>query len=290
MLRPLFEAVIPSLKSAIEAADRRDLQDTIYRRLNDGYTTASRKALDELYEGSGRERPGFHLQAKWKQKALQDQAKAMSSSLSQTVANEEARLRAKGLPEAEVKAKLAEFYRYKTVQLNEIIKAEVGMQAQVDQLVHSGAVNPSKDRVMYLVGPHTCPWCQMIFEGNPWTVNEATNYGAKIHPNCRDHWDQHWSTEKAVTDTMRQRVRDGTLTGWGGQGRTPGEMSAKAGQEVTRRFSNDWRELKKKAIADARRKGTPSQVIDENLTEQQRKQRARTERRTQQRRQKRLER
>lgn len=289
VLRPLFEAVVPSLKSAIGAGDRVDLQDTISDRLTDSYVKASRKALGELYEGSGQDAPTYHLQAKWKRKALQQQARTMALSLSETVAKERERLAAKGVTGDELDAQMAKFLVYKTRQLDEIIQAEAGMQAQVDQLVHTGAVDPARDRVMFLRGPHTCPLCQTVFEGNPHTVNQATNYGAKLHPNCRDHWEQHWTVNKATTDTMRQRIRDGTLRGWDGSGRTPGHLSAKAGQAITQAYGEDWGDRRRKAIADARRQGrVASSTIDANLTQRQLKERQKTERRTLKRREQRL--
>ena len=152
MLRPLFEAVIPSLKQAIAQSpdNRPDLVDTIADRMTDSYIKASRKAVSELYQDSGREVPVFFLQAKWKQDALRSQARVMALSLSETVGKEEARLAGLDLTDAERKAKLADFLVYKTKQLDSIIQAETQMQAQVDQLVHSGAIDPKRDRVMWL--------------------------------------------------------------------------------------------------------------------------------------------
>jgi hypothetical protein len=125
--------------------------------------------------------------------------------------------------------------------------------------------------------------------GNPHTVNQATNYGAKIHPNCRDHWEQHWTVNKATTDTMRQRIRDGTLKGWDGSSRTPGKLSAKAGREITQAYGIDWSDRRRKAIADARRQGrVASSTVDATLTKKQLKERQRTERRTTKRREQRL--
>lgn len=289
MLRPMFEAVVPSLKTAIGAGSRVDLQDTIADRLADTYVKAARKALTDLYEGSGQAAPTYQLQAKWKREELTRQAKIMATSLSDTVAKERERLIGKGVTGSALDTQMADFVVYKTRQLNEIIAAEAGMQAQVDQLVHTGAVDPARDRVMWLKGPHSCALCQVVFEGNPHTVNQATNYGAKLHPNCRDHWEQHWTVNKATTDTMRQRIRDGTLRGWDGSGRTPGKLSAQAGRAITQAYGEDWSDRRRKAIADARRQGrVAASTVDATLTKKQLKERQRTERRTIKRREQRL--
>lgn len=276
MLRPLFEAVIPSLKRAVADSpeSRVDLSDTIRARLDQAYHKAANRTLRDLHAGTGKDPPGFILQAKWKQKALDQQAKAMAQSLASTVAKERERLEGLGLSPVEVRAKTAKFMQYKTRQLTEIIEAEATMQAQTDQLVHAGVVNPAKDRVMYLTGPHTCSWCAMIFEGNPFTVNEATNYGAKIHPNCRDHWEQHWKVDDATLQVAKQRIRDGTLKPWTGTGVTPGPQSAKKGAEITQRFSSDWQEQKRKAQRDARRRGLDDEV-DATMTRKQLRDRGR---------------
>jgi hypothetical protein len=275
----MFEAVIPSLKAAVSAADRTDLRDTIASRLSDEYTKAARRTLKDLHKGTGKEPPPFHLQAAWKRKALDQQARAMAKSLADTVAKEQARLEAKGLPAKEVGSKLAEFYRYKTRQLGDIIQAEARMQAEVDQLVHAGIVNPAKDRIMILKGPHTCPLCTMVYEGNPYTVNEATNYGAKLHPNCRDHWEQSWQVDPAVMAVTKQRIRDGSLSAWTGTGRTPGPQSAAKGREITERYSTDWGQQRRKAVRDARRRGVDEATVNATLTRKQRKEREKTVRR-----------
>lgn len=279
MLRPLFEAVLPSLKRAVGQGPESptDLQDTIRERLNMAYHKAANRALRDLHKGTGRDAPPFHLQARWKQKAIDQQAKAMAQSLASTVAKERQRLEGLGLPPAEVTSRTSTYLQYKTRQLSDIIDAEAAMQAQVDQLVHAGIVDPARDRIMYLAGPHTCPWCTMIHAGNPWTVEQATNYGAKIHPNCRDHWQQQWQVDDATMQEAKRRIRDGTVRAWTGTGQTPGPQSAKKGAEITRRFSSDWREQKRRAQRDARRKGLDD-AVDATLTRKQLRGRERRQR------------
>jgi hypothetical protein len=282
-----MEAVIPSLSKAIarSPANRGDLHETIRDRLGDAYHKAANRTVRDLYADAGGEPPAFLLQAKWKQRALDQQARAMADSLSQTVSTEQARLEGLGLSAADVREKTATYLQRKTRQLQEIIDAEATMQAQVDQVVHTGIVDPAKDRVMYLHGPHTCPWCDMIFAGNPFTVNEATNYGAKIHPNCKDHWEQQWALDDATLQVAKQRIRDGSVKVWTGTGTTPGPQSAKAGAAITQRHSTDWRQQKRKAIRDARRRGVDEETVNAALTRRQLRERERTVQRTEKRRQ-----
>ena len=253
--------------------DAKDLQRSIRKRLTRTYEQRSRGVLKDLYKGSGKEPPKFSLRARWKSKDLDKQAKRMSQGLQNTLANERVRLEAKYAGNPNKAASEFDFVaRRKTDELLDIIDAEADLQATVDQAVHTGAFDPKTAKVMHFVGPadsKTCPVCHAVMGGNPWTINDATNYGAKMHPHCRHDWQDRWHLDDAEKKVMRRRIKDGELKGWNGKGVTPGPVSAKDAAKVTDRYKGAWPMQKRDVVRMTRKAGVPEETVNAMLNNKQ---------------------
>lgn len=214
-----------------------DLATGIRAKLEAEYVKQAQAVVNDLHGDTPGKPPPFRLTAQWKRKEIKQQADRMARSMTETLANAQARLAAQYPGNAKRQAvELRPLLLRQQEQTAAMIAATAQQQALVDQLVHTGAFDPAKDRIMELVGPRdnlTCGTCSAIMSGNPWTIEQSTNYGAKIHPNCRHAWETKWELSSAEAGPLRRKVRDGTLATWSGGGTTPGALTVKQGQAAT---------------------------------------------------------
>ncbi len=255
------------------AKDAQNLRSAIRKRLTSEYERKSNAVLKDLYSGSGKEPPKFRLEARWKSKDLDSRARVMADSLNRTLAKDRTRIEAK-YPDDPKKAR-SEFdalTRQKTDEALDIISSEADLQATVDQALHTGAIDPKKAKVMWFVGPQdakTCSACSAVMAGSPWSIYDATNYGAKLHPRCRHSWDTRWELDDAEKRVMRRRIRDGEIRGWDGKGKTPGPMSAKKGSELSQQHKGGWPMPKADMVRVLRRSGVPEETVNALLNNKQ---------------------
>ena len=244
-------------------------------RLAKRYARASQATLNDLYSETDEKAPRFQVTAKWKDAEFAKEAKVMRGSLERTLASEKERL-ARKYPDDE-KRQGIEFRRVaqrKADQLEVLIDSSAAMQAKTDQLVHTGAIDPTKGRVMNFRGPRdgkTCSTCSAVMSGNPYTIDQATTYGHKLHPNCRHDWQPEWEVDATEMAVMKRRIRDGEIKGWDGSGRTPGPLSAKQGVEITK--TAEWPVAKRKLVQDLRRRGVPEEETQGMLNRAERERR-----------------
>ena len=260
-----------------------DLRDAISVRLRREYERASKGVLADLYDGSGKEPPSFSVTAKWKQKQLDDYAKRVSRSMTETMRKAEERI-AKKYPlddkfdRARRRDELDALRKAKQADLEDAIASEAHLQATADQLVHSGAVNPKTAKIMYFRGPQdakTCGYCSAVIAGNPWTIDEATNYGARLHPHCRHEWESNWEADEAELAVTRRRIRDGELKGWRGSSTTPAQGSAREAARMVQQHGDGWPLTKRQAVRQLGRSGVPEDDVNALLNAKERKTRER---------------
>lgn len=214
-----------------------DLAAGIRAKLEAEYVKQAQSVIKDLHGDTPGKPPEFRLTAQWKRQEIKRQADKMAASMTETIAKAKARLAAQYPGNAKRQAvELRPLLVRQQEQTAAMIAATAQQQALVDQLVHTGAFDPTKDRVMELVGPRdskTCAICSAIMDGNPWTIEQSTNYGARIHPYCRHAWETKWELSGAEAGPLRRKVRDGTLEIWSGGGTTPGPLTVKQGQAAT---------------------------------------------------------
>ncbi len=240
MILRLLSEVTPGGQIKLGAPSRLRLEDAIYRRLVKEYEKSARRIHGEL-GGDGK----FKLQAAWKQRELQQKAKAMARAVEKTT---RARLeKIATYPPGQRGERRKEFLQYKAQQLEDLIAAEGQFGAQVDMLAHSGLVNVSKARVMNFTtvgtdpGHSPCTICMEIAAGNPYTIQQATTLGAKAHPGCIDHWEENWQADEAFRQNTRRQVADGEVTLWGGTARTPARGRASDRQAKMQTAKGGWK-------------------------------------------------
>jgi len=232
LARPVGNIMQRSARGVAGTA-RKDLERAIARDLQKRYV-ASANAFSKDLGG-----PGFpKLDAAWKRRELNRKAKTMAESLNKTFAKERVRIR--GLPTKTERARATSaLSRRKKQQLDRLLQQEADFQAQTDMLAHSGVVGVDKGRVMNFenLGPDTCPICEMISSGNPYTIQSATTLGAAAHPNCQCAWAEQWGVDDALKQNIRRQVQDGEVRLWDGSSRTParGLASTKAAKMQVRK-------------------------------------------------------
>ena len=194
----------------------------------------------------------------------------MADSVFSTLDKETERLRGK-LKGTELASAVKALKTDKIESLNAMAAADGKFGALVDQLAHSGAQDPKRDRVMSFTGsPDPCALCETISAGNPYTIEQATNYGAQAHPNCRDHWERaQWELAPEEVAVMQRRVRDGTVQTWDGSGRTPAPGPARELAQVTNQAPDSFGAVRRYAIRQARRRGVPEDTVNAMLTKKQ---------------------
>ena len=247
------------IRSGVPSAAR--LEESIYHNLVAQYNTAGNQLTRKLGGDS------FELNAAWKQRDLQTQAKAMAKSIQTTVRDRRAAINADTTLTTAQKRKAREkLTRYKNKQLNDIVKAEGRMQAETDVLAHSGVVDVEKSRVMnwQILGDNTCDVCYAIAAGNPYTIEQASTLGAKAHPNCVDEWQSNWGTNAALVNDTRRRVKDGEITLWDGGSRTPARGSARTKADKLQPAPDGWsgRQKQQQRMATTRRRGGDKRTDD----------------------------
>ena len=266
--------LLTQLKGGAEDVD--DFVRETTGRMARQYNRSMKGVLADMYKDSDEAPPRFRLQAKWKQKEFERNAKAMQRSLKRTLGNEWTRLKDKYPDDSErAGIEYRKVARRKKDELITLIDSSAQMQAEVDQLVHTGGVDPTKAKVMHFTGPldgKTCSRCATVIAGNPYTVNESTNYGHKLHPNCRHEWQGEWQVDPAEKQVLRRRIADGEIKGWTGTARTPGPVSARAGRDITRGV--DWPMPTKDVVRLGRKRGVADEIVDANLNKAQKKRRA----------------
>jgi len=247
------------IRSGVPSAAR--LEDSIYHNLVAQYNTAGNQMTRSLGGDN------FKLDAAWKQRDLQKQAKAMAKSVQATVKKQRAAINADDSLTTAQKAKAREkLTRYKNGQLQDIVKAEGRMQAETDVLAHSGVVDVEKSRVMnwQILGDNTCDVCYAIAAGNPYTIEQATSLGAKAHPNCVDEWSNDWRADKTLMKDTKRQVADGELTLWDGGSRTPTQGSARSKADKLQPAPGGWsgREKQRRRMTTTRRRGGDKRTGD----------------------------
>ena len=257
----LREAATTSGQTRNIVPDVDALEDAIFRNLRDEYNRAGNKFTSSLGDDTA-----FRLSAKWKEKRLRAQAKQMAQSLSETVRKRREAIAARTDLTPRQRAKERDkLTKYKTKQLNDIVRAEGEFQAQTDILVHSGLIDPEKSRVMNFLnlGPNTCGICVNINAGNPYTIRQATTLGPKAHPNCVDAWEQDWAVDKDLLANTKRQVKDGERKLWDGRSQTPRKGRAEVRDKQMRRAAGGWRGLRtqQKRIA-TRKQGTQRKMWD----------------------------
>ena len=219
------------------------LRKTIYAEMVRDYERAAKKFYKEL-GGSG----SFELKARWKHKEFDRRATIMANSISKTVHKW---LEKRKLENSETYLEDRTTYLdYKAKQLGELVHAEGGFHAQVDLLVYSGVVDPSRARVMLWVtyGDQPpispCPVCIDLESGNPYTIEEATTLGPKAHPNCIDSWEGDWSVDEMLISNTKRQVKDGEIKIWNGSSRTPAAETVAQTHPQMLRAPGGWAGLK----------------------------------------------
>ena len=278
LIRSLLSEFEADIRSAVRAKtrDRETMREAVYQHMRREYVAGAQAVIDDLHSETGAAAPKFDLSAKWKEKQLRDRANRMADSVYSTLDKETERLR--GLHKGtELASKVRALKQEKVASLEAMASADGQFGALVDQLAHSGAMDPKKDRVMLFLGsPAPCPLCATITAGNPYTIEQATNYGAKAHPNCRDHWERkQWDLTDAEKTVLRRRVKDGTVKLWNGKGWTPSAGPAREMAKVTVQAPEDFRAMRRYAVRQARQAGVPDEVIDKVLSAKQLKARER---------------
>ena len=277
LVRSLLSEFDADIRSAIRAKQRDldTLREAVYSKMRADYVKASQSVIDELHADTGLPAPKFDLTAKWKEKQLRDRADRMARSVHETLDKETERLRAKHKG-TELASKTKALKDAKVADLDAMAGADAQFGALVDQLGHSGAIDTKRDRIMYFTGsPAPCSLCVAISAANPYTVDEATNLGAKAHPNCRDHWERkQWDMDAAEKAVLKRRVKDGTVQLWSGKGQTPTRGPAGKVAATTEQSPADFRAVRRYALRTARRKGVPEDVVDAALTKAEKKRRA----------------
>lgn len=210
---------------AAGATRRKYLGDQIASDILKHYNEEAAKFAREL--GAPRK---FRLDARWKHNEINRTGRAMGDSLHRTFAKERLRIDALPISKRERDRKFRRFVTYKKKQLRGLIEGEAKFTAQTDILAQSGFIDPDKSRVMNFMnlGPDTCPICEDIAMGNPYTVRAATTLGAKAHPNCACEWAQDWGIDRALLRNIKRQVRDGEAQVWTGKGRTPARAKAQS--------------------------------------------------------------
>lgn len=254
--------------------DERDLAEAIKVRLRREYERESKSVLGTMYEGSGKEPPKFSVGAQWKKKQLNQYADRVSASMARTMRKEEERLALKYPDDKAARREaLSEIRKAKQADLEQAISAEARLQATADQLVHSGAVNPKTAKIMRFMGPvdmKACGYCLAVMQGNPWTIDQATNYGAKLHPHCRHWWESHWEVETSEMQVVKRKVRDGELRGWSGSSQTPMQGSAREAAKAVSQHKDGWPLSKRAAVRQLRKAGVPEDDVNALLNAKQR--------------------
>ncbi len=272
MVRGLFEAVA-GVWGPLQYANQGDrLEGRIRDTYRDLYQRNGQALVDNL---GGAER--FRLQATWKQREIGSYARNMARSLAAT--NEKRRgaldawvereIAAGTRPAREIRAeaaqKWANWLQYKQQQMDGILGARATLEAHTDILVHSGLVDPARDRIMFFGGsPAPCPDCAQVAAGNPYTIAEARAIGGVVHPNCRDFWMElipsvpgaraeeskylrslgsQWKLAPAQLEVARQKVRDGSVRLWHGQSRTPATGRAVDKEARLRQMRDPWNRI-----------------------------------------------
>jgi hypothetical protein len=272
LIRALLSEFDADIRSAVRAKSRDldTMREAVYNKLRAEYVRGAQAVIDDLHSETGLPNPKFDLTAKWKEAQLRDRANRMADSVYSTLDKETDRLRGlhKGTELASAVKKLKD---EKVASLDAMASADGQFGALVDQLAQSGAVNAKKDRVMLFFGsPAPCPLCATITAGNPYTLEQCTNYGAKAHPNCRDHWERkQWDLTDSEKTVLRRRVKDGTLKTWAGGGKTPSKGSARDLAKVTAQAPEDFRAMRRYAIRQARKLGVPEETVDKLLNRKQ---------------------
>lgn len=278
LIRSLLREFDADIRGAVRAKSRdlETMREAVYQKVRAEYVKGAQAVIDDLHSETGLPAPKFELTAKWKERQLRERANRMADSVFETLDKETERLRAKHKG-TELASKVKALKDAKSKDLDAMAAADGRFGALVDQLAHSGAVDAKRDRVMVFGGsPAPCPLCTAIQDGNPYTVEEATNYGAKAHPNCRDHWERkQWDLTQDEKTVLRRRVRDGTVRLWNGKGQTPTRGPAGKVAAVTKQAPADFGAVRRYAIRQARKKGVPDEVVDKLLNRKQLAARAR---------------
>lgn len=260
LLRALTEAfaeATPYAQVKGGAKDRLALRDAIYKQLVKQYEAEARKQHRAL-GGDG----SFKLNAAWKQKELMQKARVMADAVTKTT---RARLeKIEALPKEQQAAARTATLQHKAAQLDDLVKAEGRFQASTDILAHSGLVDVKKSKVMFFrtLGsdpPRSpCPICSGIAAGNPYTVEQASSLGAKMHPGCIDQWQAEWQADPDLRKNTRRQVRDGEVKLWDGKAKTPAAGKASDRQKQMKR-ADGWtgvrREQDKIIRQQARKRG-----------------------------------
>lgn len=272
LIRSLLAEFDADIRSAVRAKtrDRDSIREAVYAKLRGEYVKGAQGVIDDLHSETGAAAPKFDLTAKWKEKQLRDRANRMADSVFETLDKETERLR--GLHKGpQLAAAVKKLKDEKVASLNAMASADGQFNALVDQLAQSGAMDAKRDRVMLFLGsPAPCPLCAAITAGNPYTLEQCTNYGAKAHPNCRDHWERkQWDLTDSEKTVLRRRVKDGTVKLWDGKGKTPSRGSARELAKVTAQAPEDFRAVRRYAVRQARRLGVPDEVTDKLLSRKQ---------------------
>jgi hypothetical protein len=226
------------------AKDRLALRDAIYRQLKQQYEREARKQHKAL-GGDGK----FVLDAQWKQKELMQKARVMADAVTKTTRERLEKI--EQLPKEQQAAARAATLQHKATQLDDLVKSEGRFQASVDMLAHSGIADVKKARVMYFrtlgtePGRSPCGVCMAVAAGNPYTVEKATSLGAKQHPNCIDVWEAEWQADPDLRKNTRRQVRDGEVTLWGGQSKTPAKGKVAERQAKMKRAEGGWKGVRR---------------------------------------------
>lgn len=242
---------------------RLGLKGRVAEELSAQYEARAQEVLASLYAGSGRPVPIFSLEARWLQKALERRAGQMTNNAARVLQRRIARIDRQGLSAtARLSAIRTAGMEYED-KLFDSIDATARLLAMCDQLVHSGFVDPEKDAVMYFGGsPAPCDLCLSISDGNPYTIDEATNIGPEAHPNCRDDWEQGWQPGEELFEAMKLAIKEGVFEGWTGTGRTPAALRALYAERFTRQTPRNWGEVRKYAVELARQRGVPEVTVE----------------------------
>lgn len=272
MVTGLFEAVAGVWGPLQDAAQGDRLEGRIRNTYLDLYERNGQALVANL---GGDER--FRLRAAWKHREIGSYARTMARNLAAT--NEKRRgaldawvqreIAAGKRPAREIRAeaaqKWAHWLRYKQKQMEGILEARAALEAHTDILVHSGLVDPARDRIMFFGGsPAPCPDCVQVAAGNPYTIAEARAIGGVAHPNCRDVWAElvpsvsgsraeeskylrslgsQWKLAPAQLEVARQKVRDGSVRLWHGQSRTPARGTAASKERGLRQMRDPWNRI-----------------------------------------------
>ena len=238
------------------------MEDAVYRQMLGKYEAEATRFSRSLGGGD------FKLTAAWKKRELRKESRAIAKSLRSTMWKE--RQRIKGLPVGERTMARRKLVSYKSKQLDKILNQNARFEAQTDILAHSGIADVAKAKVMnfMLLGDRTCPICEGIAAGNPYTIQQATTLGAQAHPNCADEWDQSWVTDPNMMANARRQVKDGEVRIWDGKPRTParGRASKKTDRMQVRKGGWRGRRIEQRKVF-RQRLGGP-RIYGDDLDEQ----------------------